>query len=57
MPTGGTILKTARSMEFMERYEGPQKPMETLMAHDIDGCIAIGGNSTYTGALKFGQGV
>ncbi len=54
MQRGGTILKTARSKEFME-LEGRKKAYETLMAHDIDGCIAIGGNGTYTGALKFGQ--
>ncbi len=54
MQRGGTILKTARSKEFME-YEGRQKAYETLMAHDIDGCIAIGGNGTYTGAMKFGE--
>lgn len=54
MQRGGTILKTARSTEFME-LEGRKKAYETLMAHDIDGCIAIGGNGTYTGALKFGQ--
>lgn len=40
MQRGGTILKTARSKEFME-YEGRKKAYETLMAHDIDGCIAI----------------
>ncbi|HMT00112.1 MAG TPA: 6-phosphofructokinase [Saprospiraceae bacterium] len=54
MQRGGTILKTARSKEFMD-YEGRKKAYETLMAHDIDGCIAIGGNGTYTGAMKFGE--
>lgn len=54
MQRGGTILKTARSMEFME-YEGREKAYENLKYHDIDAVVAIGGNGTYTGALKFGQ--
>ena len=54
MQRGGTILKTARSMEFME-FEGRKKAYETLMAHDIDACVCIGGNGTYTGAMKFSQ--
>lgn len=49
---GGTILKTARSMEFMTE-EGRKKAYESLVAHDIDACIAIGGNGTFTGAKKF----
>lgn len=49
---GGTILKTARSKEFMTA-EGRQKAYESLAAHDIEGCVAIGGNGTYTGANVF----
>jgi 6-phosphofructokinase 1 len=49
---GGTILKTARSKDFMTK-EGRQMAYESLYAHDIDACIAIGGNGTYTGAMKF----
>ena len=49
---GGTILKTARSKDFMTK-EGRVLAYESLMAHDIDACIAIGGNGTYTGAMKF----
>ncbi len=49
---GGTILKTARSMEFMTP-EGRSLAYENLMAHDIDGLVAIGGNGTFTGANIF----
>ena len=49
---GGTILKTARSKEFMTP-EGRQKAYESLVAQDIDACVAIGGNGTYTGAKVF----
>lgn len=51
---GGTILKTARSKDFMTP-EGRKKAYETLQAYDIDGCIAIGGNGTYTGAKVFAE--
>jgi 6-phosphofructokinase 1 len=49
---GGTILKTARSEEF-RTLEGRQSAYESLMAHDIDGVIAIGGNGTFAGAKIF----
>ena len=49
---GGTRLKTARSMEFMTP-EGRELAYETLIAHEIDACIAIGGNGTFTGAKVF----
>ncbi|MBK9253970.1 MAG: 6-phosphofructokinase [Saprospiraceae bacterium] len=49
---GGTILKTARSSAFMTP-EGRKQAYETLLAHDIDGVVAIGGNGTYTGAMVF----
>ena len=51
---GGTILKTARSKEFMTP-EGRKAAYESLMAHDIDACIAIGGNGTFTGANVFSE--
>ena len=38
--------------EFMT-VEGRQKAFDSLRANDIDACVAIGGNGTYTGALKF----
>jgi 6-phosphofructokinase 1 len=49
---GGTILKTARSMRFMTP-EGRKTAYENLLAHDIDACVAIGGNGTFTGAKVF----
>ncbi len=49
---GGTILKTARSARFMTP-EGRKTAHENLVAHDIDACIAIGGNGTFTGAQVF----
>lgn len=51
---GGTILKTARSQAFMTKA-GRHVAYENLLAHDIDACIAIGGDGTYTGAMVFGQ--
>ncbi len=49
---GGTILKSARSKEFMTP-EGRKKAYENLMANGIDGLVAIGGNGTFTGAEVF----
>ena len=46
---GGTILKTARSREFMTR-EGRARAAANLSAHGIDGLVAIGGNGTFQGA-------
>ncbi|HEY9165208.1 MAG TPA: 6-phosphofructokinase [Candidatus Kryptonia bacterium] len=46
---GGTILKTARSTEFMTR-EGRAKAASNLSTHGIDGLVAIGGNGTFQGA-------
>ncbi len=51
---GGTILKTARSMDFMTK-EGREAAFESLQAHDIEGVIAIGGNGTFTGAKVFSE--
>jgi 6-phosphofructokinase 1 len=49
---GGTILKSARSMEFMTP-EGRKKAYQQLKNFDIDGLVAIGGNGTFTGAKIF----
>ncbi len=51
---GGTILKTARSKEFMTP-EGRAKAYDVLTANDIDACVAIGGNGTFTGAAAFSK--
>ena len=49
---GGTILKTARSKEFMTQ-EGMGKAYEQLRKHNIDGLILIGGDGTFRGAVDF----
>ncbi len=51
---GGTILKTARSLEFREP-EGRKKAYEQLKKHSIDALVAIGGDGTFTGAKVFGH--
>lgn len=48
---GGTILRTARSKEFMTP-EGRQKAVRTLKAHGCEGLVVIGGDGSLTGALK-----
>ena len=49
---GGTILKTARSSEFMTK-EGMKKAKANLEKQGIEGVIAIGGDGTFKGALEF----
>ncbi|MCE6992995.1 6-phosphofructokinase [Dyadobacter sp. CY323] len=51
---GGTILKSARSKDFMTP-EGRKKAYENLMELGIEGLVAIGGNGTFTGAMIFGN--
>ncbi len=51
---GGTILKTARSERF-RTPEGRKSAYEALLAFDIDACIAIGGDGTFTGADIFSK--
>ena len=49
---GGTILKTARSKEFMT-LEGMQKAYEVCQKEEIDALVVIGGNGSLTGARNF----
>ncbi|MFK7809454.1 MAG: 6-phosphofructokinase [Saprospiraceae bacterium] len=49
---GGTVLRTARSDRFRTK-EGRQMAYESLTALDIDACVAIGGDGTFTGAKVF----
>ena len=51
---GGTFLRTARSQRFFAP-EGRRAAYESLLAYDIDACIAIGGDGTFTGANIFSQ--
>ena len=52
--SGGTILKTARSKEFMAP-EGKAKAYETLQKEGIDALVVIGGNGSLTGAMDFAR--
>jgi 6-phosphofructokinase 1 len=51
---GGTILKTARSKDFLE-YTGRQRAYENLKKRGINGLVIIGGDGSFRGALKFSQ--
>lgn len=51
---GGTMLKTARSQRFMTP-QGRKSAYESLQAFDVDACVAIGGNGTFTGAKVFSE--
>ncbi len=46
---GGTILKTARCMEFFHE-ENQRKSAETLKKYEIDGLVVIGGDGSVQGA-------
>jgi len=52
MQRGGTVLKTARSREFLT-VEGREKAYRQLKQHHIDGLILIGGDGTFKGANVF----
>ncbi len=49
---GGTILKTARSKEFMTE-DGMAKAYAQLQKHGIEGLVLIGGDGTFRGAVAF----
>lgn len=49
---GGTILKSARSLEF-KTAEGRKKAYENLTKAGIDALVVIGGDGTFTGGLLF----
>lgn len=48
---GGTILQTARCMEF-KTEEGQQKGLDMLKLFNIDALVVCGGDGSYKGALK-----
>ena len=48
---GGTILKTARSKDFFTP-EGRQRAYDNLVKRGINGLVVIGGDGSFTGALK-----
>ncbi|MEY8402595.1 ATP-dependent 6-phosphofructokinase [Oscillospiraceae bacterium 44-34] len=51
---GGTMLYTARSIEFMEE-EGRSKALATCKLLGLDGIVAIGGDGTFRGALAISR--
>ncbi|MCC8046327.1 MAG: 6-phosphofructokinase [Clostridiales bacterium] len=48
---GGTILYTARCMEFMTK-EGQDEGAEVCRKHGIDGLVVIGGDGSFRGAQQ-----
>ncbi len=51
---GGTILKSARSSEFMTP-EGRKIAADNVRAQDIDALVAIGGDGTFQGATLLNE--
>ena len=51
---GGTILKTARCMPF-HTEEGMETAYQNIKARGIDALVVIGGDGTFTGALRFSK--
>ena len=51
---GGTILNTARSMEFMTE-EGQRKAVSTCKFLGLDSIITIGGDGTFRGAVALSR--
>ena len=51
---GGTILKSARSKEFMTP-DGRKRAFETMQKEGIDALVVIGGNGSLTGARVFAE--
>jgi 6-phosphofructokinase 1 len=51
---GGTILKTARCLPF-RTDEGMEAAYNNIKAKGIEGIVVIGGDGTFTGALRFSK--
>lgn len=49
---GGTVLKSARSMEFMS-VEGRVKAYNNITDAGLDSLVVIGGDGTFKGAVQF----
>lgn len=54
LQSGGTVLKSARSEEFLTE-EGRQQAAEHLTENGIDALVAIGGDGTFRGASKLNE--
>ena len=51
---GGTILKSARSHDF-KTEEGMEQAWKNIQENNLDALVVIGGDGTFTGAMKFGE--
>lgn len=51
---GGTILKSARSKDFMTK-EGRKKAHQNLLDNNIDALVVIGGDGSFTGGVVFNK--
>lgn len=51
---GGTILKSARSHDF-KTEEGMEQAWKNIRENNLDALVVIGGDGTFTGAMKFGE--
>src|SRR5580704_5278708 len=51
---GGTVLKTARCLPF-RTDEGMETAYQNVKKHELDALVVIGGDGTFTGALRFSQ--
>lgn len=51
---GGTVLGSARSLEFQEA-EGFEKALKNIKYLGIDGIVAIGGDGTFKGTMELGK--
>lgn len=51
---GGTVLKSARSLEF-KTEEGMQRSWKNIKTHGLDALVVIGGDGTFRGAVEFGR--
>ncbi len=49
---GGTILKSARSLEF-KTVEGRKKAFDNFKEEGLDALVVIGGDGSFTGAMLF----
>ncbi len=51
---GGTVLRTSRSEEF-RTLQGQEKARDTLVAHNIQNLVVIGGNGSLRGGYEFSK--
>lgn len=52
--TGGTILYTARCLEFKKK-EYQKKAADICRKHGIDGIVVIGGDGSFNGASRLSE--